>query len=162
MSQSSLRLLIALLMALSLTILPLPAILSGFRPPWVLLLILYVQFFVPAYFSIIGVVILGLVLDILLSTVIGEHVFALVLCSWIAESKVRRFSFFPLGQQMTLVGFLCLTYQLAIILVDLLMGFQLGTIWSLGAAFFSVLFWPWLKILADDTILVKVKYYRGM
>lgn len=43
----SLRLFAAVIIALALTILPLPEVLLGLRPPWVLILILYWQFFCP-------------------------------------------------------------------------------------------------------------------
>ena len=53
-----LRLVLALLLALMLTVLPLPELLAGFRPPWLLLLILYVQFFLPSYFNVTVVVVI--------------------------------------------------------------------------------------------------------
>ncbi|MDA9272277.1 rod shape-determining protein MreD [bacterium] len=149
------RLLLALLMVLVLTILPLPTFIANFRPPWVLLLVLYVQFFLPSYFRVTGVFFLGLCLDVLLSTVIGEHAFALLLTSWLAADKTRRFNFFSTIQQMLLLSLFCLVYQFMIYLLDASLGYNYGIISALEAALFGMLFWPWLKLLADHTLFYK-------
>ncbi|STX37869.1 rod shape-determining protein MreD [Legionella feeleii] len=94
MNSLNLRLIIAIMLALVLTILPLPDLLVGLRPPWVLMLVLYLQYYLPDHFNISLLVIIGLMLDVLLATVIGEHAFALCFVSWIASNKARRFSFF--------------------------------------------------------------------
>ena len=107
----NIRLLLSLMLAFGLSILPLPDILSDFRPPWLLLFVLYIQFFQPNYFSVTLLVFIGVCLDVLLSTVIGEHAFALVLTTWVASGKVRRFNFFAVAQQMALVGLCCFVYQ---------------------------------------------------
>lgn len=158
-----LRLFIAMLLALVLTILPLPTFISGFRPPWALMLILYLQCFLPDYFNTIMLLIVGLLLDVLLSTVLGEHVFALSLVTWIASNKARRFSFFSIGQQMTLIGFFCLFYQMVILVIDAFLGNNVSLIMSLGSVLIAMLLWPWVKLIADDTLYArytKIVYKR--
>lgn len=151
------RVLLALLLALALTILPLPVNITNFRPPWVLLVVLYIQFFLPNYFRVIWVFFLGLCLDVLLSTVIGEHAFVLLLTSWFATSKTRRFSFFSTIQQMILLAFFCLLYEFMIYLFDASIGYNNGLMNALGATLFGVLIWPWLRLLADNTLFNKYK-----
>ena len=148
------RLFIATIIALILTILPLPDIFIGLRPPWVLMLILYLQLFLPDYFKIYYLIILGLVLDVLLSTLLGQHVFALALVSWIASSKARRFRLFSIGQQMALIGFFCLLYQLLIFMMDASLGYSVRFAMAVGSAMISILLWPWLRLIADDTLLI--------
>ncbi|KTD31479.1 MULTISPECIES: rod shape-determining protein MreD [Legionella] len=148
----SLRLFAAVIIALALTILPLPEVLLGLRPPWVLILILYWQFFLPDYFNIAILLIIGLALDVLLSTVLGEHAFALSLVTWLASSKARRFRLFSMGQQMALVGFFCLLYQTLIVMVDASLGYYYGFLMLLGSTAISVLLWPWMRLIADDTL----------
>lgn len=161
MNSINLRFFIALLLSLVLTIIPLPHLLANFRPPWVMLLVLYLQFFLPGLFSISLVVILGLILDVLLSTVLGEHIFALSLVCWIASNKSRRFSLFSMEQQMALIGAFALLYELLILITDACFGYRVGFILPLtGTALVSVLLWPWIRLLADDRLLVRVVYRR--
>lgn len=88
------RLCLGFIVALLLSILPMPELISAFRPPWILLLVLYIEYFLPGNFRLTTLLFVGLLLDVLLATVIGEHSFALLLVTWIASSKSRRFQFF--------------------------------------------------------------------
>lgn len=148
------RLVLVLLAALTLTIMPLPELFVSIRPPWVLLVILYLQFYMPDYFKVFLLFFLGLILDTLLSSVIGEHVFALCLISWLANSKARRFYVFPIGQQMTLIGILCAFYQMIVLLIDAFLGYHVSFFSVLGTGLLSVLFWPWIRLALEETLLM--------
>lgn len=156
MSSITLRLIVAFLLALALTIVPIPEFLAGIRPPWVLLLFLYLQFYLPDYFKVIVLFVIGLFLDVLLSTVIGEHALALSLVTWLASNKSRRFYFFSMGQQMVLIGFFCLLYQLIILTIDAFLGFYVGIAGAIGGALISVLVWPWIRLAGGDMLLSKL------
>lgn len=146
------RLFLMLTIALALTILPMPTILTGFRPQWVLLMVLYIQFFLPHYFRVTWIFLLGLCLDVLLSTAIGEHAFALLLTAWFAAGKTRRFTFFSTLQQMILIVVFCLLYQSVIYLIEASQGYSNGIFFVAETAFISMLFWPWVKWLADNSL----------
>ncbi len=155
MRNLNLRLFLVLLIAFVLTILPLPEIVAGIRPPWILLFVLYIQFFLPNYFNITLLLFLGLCVDILLSTVIGEHAFALLLTTFFAAGKARRFNFFSLVQQMVLIAVFCLIYQVIIFLIEAFLGYH-NSLWVLtGAAMLGMVFWPWLRMLADGGLLIE-------
>ncbi|CDZ78877.1 Rod shape-determining protein MreD [Legionella massiliensis] len=154
------RLFVAALLVLALTILPLPELLIGLRPPWVLVLLLYLQFFLPDHFNLMLLLVIGLALDVLLSTVLGEHAFALSIVSWIASTKARRFRLFTMGQQMALIGFFCLLYQAVILMIDASLGYYYGFIMPLGSTLITILLWPWVRLLADDTLAIKAAYRR--
>jgi rod shape-determining protein MreD len=158
MNSLGLRLFLVALLALALTILPLPELILALRPPWVLILVLYLQFFLPDYFNIVILLLIGLVLDVLLSTMIGEHAFALSLVSWIASNKARRFRLYTISQQMVLVGFFSLLYQMLILMIDTSLGYHTRFMISLGSAVISILLWPWLRVLADEFLLVRVSH----
>ncbi len=154
------RLAILLLMAFILTIMPMPALMIGFRPPWVLLLVLYIQLYLPNYFNITVLFIFGLCLDILLSTVIGEHVFALLFTTWIATKRERRFKFFSRVQQMLFVGLYCLVYLLIIFFIDSFLGYS-AVVWKTWmAVLISMLIWLILQQILPNLILEnKNRYY---
>ena len=148
------RLLIALLLSLVLTIIPMPELFSDMRPAWILLLLLYLEFFMPQVFRLSILFIMGLLMDVLLATVIGEHIFALTFVTWVASNKTRRFHFFSIGQQMALIGFLCLLYQVILITIDGFLGYRFNFIGALGSAVLSILLWPWIRLLAEETLLL--------
>ena len=138
-----------LLLMLGLTILPLPGLISLARPPWVLLLILYVQFYLTTSFNLTFVFFTGLCLDVLLASVIGEHVFALSMITWMASSRVKRFHFFSSAQQIMLIGLLCFFFQFTTLLINAFLGFHYILIMPVMSAFISMLLWPWFKLFAD-------------
>lgn len=141
---------LGLLMTLGLAIIPLPDIIHSFRPCWTLLFILYIQFYLPQQFRIIVVLIFGLCLDVLMSSVLGEHGLALLLAIGLASTKARRFTFFTLGQQTLFVGCLCFLYQLTFFAIDGLLAYHVQFSMMLASTFVSMLMWPWLRVLADD------------
>ena len=147
------RLIILLLGALILTIMPLPDILIHVRPPWILLIALYVQLYLPNYFNVAVVFTVGFMLDSLLATVIGEHALSLCFVTWLATGIARRFSLFPISQQMVLIGFFAMAYQLILVLVDSFLGYQAEFVSVMGSGLVSVLAWPWLRLLGEEFLL---------
>ena len=139
-----------------------PEVISGFRPPWVLLLVLYIEYFLPGNFKLIALLFVGLLLDVLLSTVIGEHSFALLLVTWIASSKSRRFQFFSMVQQILFIGFFCLLYQSVISFLDALLGFNYSLYTPFASALLGMFFWPWIRLLGDDSLLIRLAYRRSL
>ena len=148
------RVLVILVASLVLTIFPLPDVILDFRPPWVLLVVLYLQFFLPYYCNVVLLFLLGLCLDVLLYTVIGEHAFALLLTVWLASGKARRFHFFSMGKQMGLVALFCLIYQFLLFIVDAFLGHKIHVSMVVVGAFLSLLLWPWVRVLLDGILLV--------
>lgn len=154
MNTVNLRFLFAVFLVLALSTIPLPGMIAVFRPPWVLMFVLYIQFYLPRYFRISWVFLLGLSLDVLLATTIGEHAFALLLASFFAASKARRFHFFSIAQQMMLIALFCAVYQLVIVLIDISLGYNNGPMFAAGTVLVTMIFWPWVKLLADNTLLI--------
>jgi rod shape-determining protein MreD len=153
MNDIRLKLLIAFIVALALSILPMPELISGVRPPWVLLLVLYIEYYLPNKFHCTTLLLVGLVLDVLLSTVIGEHSFALLLVSWLASTRTRRFQFFSIMQQIVLVGLFCCLYQSIIALIDALLDFNHSLYAPFVSALFSMFIWPWVRLLGESSLL---------
>lgn len=154
------RLLLVFIIALALTILPLPELIVGIRPPWVLLITLYIQFYIPDRFSVFILVMLGLVLDSLLATILGEHIFALSLVSWVASTKARRFRLFSISQQMALIGIGVLIYQITLFFIDVILGNYASIVDIVGSTIISILIWPWIRLLAEDSLIIRVSKPR--
>lgn len=152
------RLCLSFIVALLLSILPMPELISAFRPPWVLLLVLYIEYFLPGNFRLTTLLFVGLLLDVLLATVIGEHSFALLLVTWIASNKSRRFQFFSMMQQIFFIGFFCLLYQSIISLIAALLGFNYSLFAPAASALVGMFIWPWIRLLGEDTLLKSLVY----
>ncbi len=152
------RLWIGFIGALTLSILPMPEWLASFRSPWILLLVLYLEYYLPGKFKLITLLIVGLLLDVLLSTVIGEHSFALLLVTWLASTKSRRFQFFSIAQQIVLIGFFCFLYQGLISTSDALLGYHYNINMPLGSAVLGMFLWPWIRLLGDGSLHRRFEY----
>ena len=158
MKNLHMRLGVGFIVALILSILPIPELFSFFRPPWVLLLVLYIEYYLPGNFKLITLLLVGLILDVLLSTVIGEHSFALLFVTWIASSRSRRFQFFSIMQQICLIGFFCFLYQSVIAFIDALLGFHYSLFMPVASALLGMFIWPWIRLLGDGSLLTRLAY----
>jgi len=141
------KLCLFLILALVLTIMPLPELMAKYRPNFVLLIILYMQCFIPIYFRITWVFILGILLDVLTSGMIGQHPIAFVIASWAATTKPSNFRYYSILQQMIFIFLYCALYQLLISLVDLFFGINVNFLGSFCIVLLTVAFWPILGII---------------
>lgn len=130
-----------------LSIVPLPPSLNLIRPAWVLLCVLYLQTYMPAYFHVLMVLVLGLCLDALLSTPMGEHAFALLVTTWLMVGRTRRFRLFSIVQQMLIIGLACGCYQLILFIVDASFGHTSSVASIAGVVITSMLLWGPLPLL---------------
>lgn len=162
MKNIQLRICVAFISVLVLSILPMPELFSSFRPPWVLLLVLYIEYYLPGRFQLLTLLFVGLILDVLLSTVLGEHSFAMLLVTWIASTRSRRFQFFPMTQQIFLIGFFCLFYQSIIAFIDALQAYHYSLLMPVTSASISMLIWPWIRVLGDSTLLIGSSYRQRL
>ncbi len=153
MTNQPIRLLLMQLSTLILSITPLPLVLELARPPWILLLVLYTQFFLSHVFNVYWVFALGFCLDVAQATVLGQHAFALLLVTWLASGKVRRFQFFTMSQQMFLIALLAAFYQLTLDVFEFILGYSQGFIYTGIIAVITFLLWPLFKLVGDSVFL---------
>lgn len=130
-----------------LSILPLPPQISDLRPAWILLSLIFLQTYLPRYFRVWLILFLGLCLDALLATPMGEHSFALLITTWLLAGRASRFMFFSIMQQMLIIGLACGTYQLIIFIVDASFGHMSSVSTIFGVAMTSMIIWWPLPIL---------------
>ena len=157
MNTLTVRFVLVLFVVLAITILPLPEMVAVYRPPWVLMFVLYVLFFLPDYFRVTWLFLLGISLDVLLSSMMGEHTFALLFTTGLASTKARRFQFFSPAQQILFMVFFCAIYALMLGLFDGLLGYHNGIAFIPGTVLASLLVWPWMKLWIDHTLVVARK-----
>ena len=106
-------------------------------------------------FSVLGLVILGLMMDVLCPNVMGVHALALSLPSCLLSSRARRFNFCHMPQQMLWMAGFSLIYQLILASLAYRMGYPMSVLALLLPVITSTLLWPWLVYLLDKLFLLR-------
>ncbi len=132
--------------ALLLTILPLPEWARPFRPQWVTLALIYWCLALPHRVGVGSGFVLGILLDVLASTLLGQHALGLSVVAFITVQLYARIRVFPLWQQALAVLLLLATEHLL-------------EFWAMGASgqttpgllywmapLVGALLWPWVFI----------------
>jgi len=153
-----LRLLFGLVLAFVLTVFPLPLGYEAFRPPWVLLFILYSEIYLPSYFSVMAVFLLGVIMDVMLFSVLGEHAFSMLLTTWLVSllqvrSQVRRFHRMPQTQQIMWIGCFCFINELSLYSIDTLLGFYEPFWFILVRSMLGIVCWSLVRRFYPDSII---------
>jgi rod shape-determining protein MreD len=135
------------LVALALEVLPLPIWAEPARPAWVLVLLCYWAMHAPQRANVGAAFGLGVVLDVLKGTVLGQHALALTAVTFLAARFHLQVRVFPRWQQSTVVGALALLAGLLLWWIDGATGQPSPLLMRVPAAFTSALLWPWSVML---------------
>lgn len=140
--KGSLWISLSIITAFCFTLLPLPGFAVWFRPEWLLLVIIYWCLTVPHRINVGVAWILGLLLDALHGTLLGEHALAFTLVAYITVKSHRRIRFFPIRQQALTVFGLILLSQFIIYVIQGFIG-QAPQTWMFWIpSVTSMLLWP--------------------
>jgi rod shape-determining protein MreD len=104
--------------ALILAIVPLPDALAPFRPDWVAVVLLYWSLIEPRRYGLLTAFWLGIVLDTLSGSLLGQHSLALLLIVYLSQRLYLRIRAFPASQVAILVIVLLAIYELVLFLID--------------------------------------------
>jgi len=112
------RLLLTVLVALILTVLPLPRWLDVVRPAFLVLTVLYWSVNAPRTGGIALGFFAGLMLDVFQGPVLGQHALALTLISYIAVREHQRIRSKPALQQALIVFAALIIYEFVVFAID--------------------------------------------
>lgn len=104
--------------ALILAVVPLPDSIVAFRPDWVAVVLLYWSLIEPRRYGLLSAFWLGIVLDTLSGSLLGQHSLALLLIVYLSQRLYLRIRTFPASQVASLVIVLLALYQLVLFLID--------------------------------------------
>ncbi|MFW5926846.1 MAG: rod shape-determining protein MreD [Wenzhouxiangella sp.] len=148
-SGSGKLLVVSILAAVFLTLVPLPAELQPARPYWMAIVLIYWNLEAGSLRRLGQAFALGLLLDLLTGTLLGQHALSLVIISYLTERFRNRIRFFPAWQQ-------------AIAVMALLFNDRIVQLWVIGlvddawppwtwwlAPVIGMLLWPWVFLLLD-------------
>lgn len=114
--------------ALILAIVPLPDAIAPFRPDWVAVVLLYWSLIEPRRYGLLSAFWLGIVLDTLSGSLLGQHSLALLLIVYLSQRLYLRIRAFPASQVATLIIVLLALYELVLFLIDGFAGRQVPLI----------------------------------
>src|SRR5690348_1442511 len=110
------------LLALLLSILPLPLWGLIIQPQWLVLVIIYWVMHLPHRISLGIAWIVGLLLDALYGSLLGEHALAMSVIAFLSQRLHQQFRMFPLLQQALGIFLLVIVYQLILVWIQGILG----------------------------------------
>ena len=130
--------------ALLLEILPMPLWSVWYRPEWAALVILYWVMTLPESINIGVAWLMGIILDALNGTLIGEHALALASIAFVMNKWQRQLRLFPAWQSAVAVAVLIALYKIIIGIIQGLIGQAPDSINYTYSILTSMLLWPWI------------------
>ena len=141
---------VTFLIAIVLAVMPLPEWARLYRPQWVTLVLIYWTLALPQRVGVAVGFVLGILLDALTGTLLGQHALALSLIAYITLKTHQRVRLFPLWQQAVFVLSLLLLERLlaATAMGAAGRGTPDAAFWLATVA--GALLWPWAYFILRD------------
>lgn len=137
-----LRVTATVVIALILSVLPLPHWMDLARPYLLLLLVIYWSLSAPRIAGLTFAWLCGMAIDVLKGTTLGQHALAFLLVSFLTHKFQLRMRIFPLSQQTMTVLLLLLLYEFVVFWTDGIIGYPV-TAWTRWIPVLtSTLLWP--------------------
>lgn len=140
---------ISFIIALFLTVIPLPRWLSFLQPEWVVLLLICWVLQLPNKIGMTVALIVGFFLDALYNVPFGMHSLPLIFITYLMLKFQTRFKFFSFGQKILMIFFLMLFYEMSAFIYGLIIHHPLKFWYYLISAGIASLLSPVIAILLD-------------
>jgi len=133
--------------ALMLSIAPLPGWAETFRPPWVVLILIYWSMTLPNHYSVGSGWMAGMILDVAQGTLLGQHALALTLVIYVTVKFHLQLRQFPMLQLSATVFALLALYQFILFWINGVMGVNSPSVTYWGPVISGAIIWPALSIV---------------
>jgi len=141
---------LTLVLALTLQILPLPDWAQIYRPDWVALALIYWSMALPKRVGLWFAFISGLLVDVALGTLLGQHSLGLVIIIFINLNLHQRIRVMSLAGQSAYVMLLLLIDQTTVLWVEGMLHRNTPLMGYFGPPLVGMAIWPWVFILLRD------------
>jgi len=138
------------LVALMLTIVPLPQWLRPYRPEWAVLALIYWGMALPQRVGVGAGWATGLLIDVLKGSLLGQHALALTVVMFLTLNLHQRIRVYPLWQQALSVLTLTGLYQLLVLWFEGITGQRTGGWQYWMPSVVGMLLWPWVFMVLRD------------
>lgn len=142
--------LFTLFLASCLTLLPMPEMANWLRPAWILMVLIFWTLYLPNVVNVGAAWLMGIWLDILTGTMIGEHALAMTVAIYLVYHSHLRIKMNPVIQQSISVCFFVLIYQAIIYGIQGFIGQAPESRLYWLSAVTSMVLWPWLTVTLRD------------
>ncbi len=136
--------------ALMLMALPMPDWAGIWRPAWVALVLIYWCMALPARIGIMVAFTLGIFLDVLSGTLLGQNALALSVIAYITLQFYQRVRVLPLWQQGVTVFGLAFLHQVLILWINGIQGMPVSFAAYWASPLVSMVLWPWIFVVLRD------------
>jgi rod shape-determining protein MreD len=133
---------ITIVVALMLTVVPLPDWLVAFRPDWLALTLIYWAMMLPRTWSVGSAWLVGLVLDVAQGTLLGQHALALCFIVFVTVRLHLLMRVFPMSQLTATVFSLLALYQFILFWINGVVGVSAASVVYWGPVISGTLLWP--------------------
>jgi rod shape-determining protein MreD len=141
----------SLLVAIILAMLPLPDWMIWLRPAWVLMVLIFWAMVAPDLVSVGTAWLVGVILDLLNGTLLGEHALGLTAIVYMVSYLSIRLRMSPLLQQGITVFFFTLIYLFILYCIQGFIGELPSSHLYWLPAVASMVLWPWFFVVMRDT-----------
>ena len=135
---------VSLLLALLLSVAPMPQFMEIGRPLWLALFLSYWVLALPHRIGMITAWSVGLIEDVLYGSLLGQNALILTLIVFLVLSLQRRLQMFPMWQQSLVLLVVFGIAQLVQLWLNALTGNRPPTLAFVLPALISALLWPWV------------------
>lgn len=140
----------SIIIAMALTILPLPEYMTIYRPEWVALVLLYWIMALPQRIGVNVAWILGICLDVLKGALLGQHALAMAVLAYLMLNLSLRIRVYPFWQQSVVVGLMLFIYHALLLWIYDMTG-TIDLNWHYWwPVILGALLWPWIFIILRD------------
>lgn len=146
-SARRLPVIISIVIALLLTIAPLPDWMANFRPDWLALTLVYWAMWLPRSWSVGSAWLFGLVLDVAQGTLLGQHALALCIVVFVTVRLHLLMRVFPMSQLTATAFSLLALYQFILFWINGVAGIPVPAISYWAPVISGAVFWPLITML---------------
>lgn len=139
--------LISIVVALMLSIAPLPAAAAPFRPDWVAITLIYWSMHLPRTYGVGTAWLVGIVLDVAQGTLLGQHALALSLIVYMSVKFHLQIRLFPMSQMTATVLALLAIHRFVLFWINGVAGVEAPPETYWGPVLTGTLVWPLANIV---------------
>ena len=157
LSKTTLLMWLTLIIALLLSVAPMPEHLEAGRPLWLALVLTFWAMNYPHRVGLLTAWGLGIAQDVLYGTLFGQHALTLMLVVYLILTLQQRLKLFPLWQQSCALLIVYGISQLMLLWLSTLAGMRPELSYYAVSVLVSSVLWPWLFLLLNN-----VRRLRGV
>ena len=138
---------VTIVLALMLTVVPLPDAAEPFRPDWIALTLIYWAMMLPRTWSVGSAWFVGLLLDVAQGTILGQHALALCIIVFITVRFHLLMRVFPMQQLTATIFALLALYQFVLFWINGVAGIDVASVYYWAPVITGTILWPVVTML---------------